>query len=43
MKDFNNPIHLQLSEIVGTKIDIVESKKSKEKITHVFIQYQKNK
>ena len=31
MKDFNNPIHLQLSEIVGTKIDIIESKKSKEK------------
>lgn len=28
MKNFHNPLHTQLSEIVGTNIDITESKKS---------------
>lgn len=28
MKNYNNPLHTQLSEIVGTSIDIIESKKS---------------
>jgi hypothetical protein len=28
MRNYNNPLHTQLSEIVGTSIDIIESKKS---------------